>query len=100
MSVMHFENELFHKTQLRNPWTNTICYFNFIYIYDDLRHFVPVTQRKKREKHPWRSATFSKVDASPWVFFTFLDLHKSYKITKAIIYSPIFMLPNLYLIIK
>ena len=63
MSVMHFENELFHKTQLRNPWPNTICYFNFIYICDDLRHFVGFKQCKKREKHPWRSVTFSKVES-------------------------------------
>ena len=63
MSVMHFENELFHKTQLRNPWPNTICYFNFINICDDLRHFVAFKQCKKREKHPWRSVTFSKVES-------------------------------------
>ena len=63
MSVMHFENELFHKTQLQNPWPNTICYFNFIYICDDLRHFVAFKQCKKREKHPWRSVTFSKVES-------------------------------------
>ena len=63
MPVMHFENELFHKTQLRNPWPNTICYFNFIYICDDLRHFVAFKQCKKREKHPWRSVTFSKVES-------------------------------------
>ena len=33
--------------------TNTNC--------DALRDLVPVVQFKKREKHPWRSVTFSKV---------------------------------------
>ena len=28
---------------------------------DVLRDLVPFVQFKKREKHPWRSATFSKV---------------------------------------
>ena len=28
---------------------------------DALRDLVPFVQFKKREKHPWRSATFSKV---------------------------------------
>ena len=28
---------------------------------DDLRDLVPFVQFKKREKHPWRSVTFSKV---------------------------------------
>ena len=30
-------------------------------IYDALRNLVPFAQFEKREKHPWRSATFSKV---------------------------------------
>ena len=34
-------------------------------ICDALRDFVPFVQFKKREKHPWRSVTFSKV-ASFW----------------------------------
>ena len=29
--------------------------------YDALRHLVPFTEFKKREKHPWRSVNFSKV---------------------------------------
>ena len=28
---------------------------------DALRDLVPILQFKKREKHPWRSVTFSKV---------------------------------------
>ena len=30
-------------------------------IFDALRPVVPFVQFKKREKHPWRSVTFSKV---------------------------------------
>ena len=32
-----------------------------LYICDALRDLVPFIQFKKREKHPWRSATFIKV---------------------------------------
>ena len=42
---------------------------------DALRDLVPFAQFKKREKHPWRSATFSKSETSPWLFFTFFKLH-------------------------
>ena len=43
---------------------------------------VPFAQFKRREKHPWRSVTLSKVAACnftksntlPWVLFTFLKL--------------------------
>ena len=52
-------------------------------------------QFKKREKHPWRSVTFSKVAGSkpasilkvitpPWVFFTFFELYKWYQIAQNI----------------
>ena len=33
--------------------TRSIC--------DDLRYLAPFARFKKREKHPWRSVTFSKV---------------------------------------
>ena len=42
-----------------------------------LRDLIPFVQVKKREKHPWRSVTFSKVagvSTPPWVFFTFFKL--------------------------
>ena len=32
-----------------------------MYICEAFREFVPFVQFKKREKHPWRSVTFSKV---------------------------------------
>ena len=41
-----------------------------------LRDFALFVQFKKREKHPWRSVNFSKVNTPPWVFFTFLKLYK------------------------
>ena len=34
------------------------------HICDALRNLVPFAQFKKREKHPWRSVTFSKVLSS------------------------------------
>ena len=36
---------------------------------------VPFAQFKKREKHPWRSATFSKVLGSLYLFLVKLTLH-------------------------
>ena len=35
--------------------------FNTVLIYDALRDLESFAQFKKRNKHPWRSATFSKV---------------------------------------
>ena len=43
-------------------------------------------QFKKREKHPWKNVTFSKVAKSntpPWVFFTFLHCTDDTKLRKA-----------------
>ena len=62
---------------------------------DVLHDLVPFVQFKKREKHPWRSATFSKVfrlkaftftknNTPPWVFFTFFKLYKWYQIAQNI----------------
>ena len=56
--------------------------------------FVPFVQFKKREKHPWRSVTFSKVlacnftksNTSPWLFLTFFKLYKWYRIAQRITY--------------
>ena len=51
-------------------------------ISDALRDLVPFVEFKKREIHPWRSVTFSKVAGfTPlWVFFTFFKLYKYYLI--------------------
>ena len=52
-------------------------------ICDALRDFVPFVEFEKREQHPSKSVTFSKVagftksNTSPWVFFTFLKLYKN-----------------------
>ena len=53
---------------------------------DVLSDLVPFVLFKKREKHPWKSITFSKVAESnftesntpPWVFFMFFKLYKWY----------------------
>ena len=58
---------------------------NELNIVDALRNFVPYVQFKKRENHPWRSDTFSKVaeacnfaksNTAQWKIFTFFKLHK------------------------
>ena len=52
---------------------------------DVLRDLVPFVQFKKREKHPWRSVTFSTKSNTPsWVFFTFFKLYKWYQIAQNI----------------
>ena len=42
---------------------------------DALRDLVRFAQFKKPEKHPWRTVN-TKSNTPPWVFFTFLKLHK------------------------
>ena len=39
---------------------------------------------KKREKHPWRNATFNKVIIPPLVFFTFFKLYEWYQIGQTV----------------
>ena len=57
---------------------------------DALYDLVPFVQFKKREKHQWRSVTFSKgakvtkVTLLHWVFFKFLKLYKWYQIAQLI----------------
>ena len=55
-------------------------------ICDVLCDFVVFAQFKKREKHPWRSVTFSKSNTPPWVLFTFFKLYKWYQIEQNITY--------------
>ena len=43
---------LWNVTKLQISWRNNIC--------DALRDLAPIVQFEKREKHPWRSVTFSK----------------------------------------
>ena len=49
-------------------------------ICDALRDLVPFAQFKKREKHPWRSVTFS---TPSWVFSRFLNCSNGTKLRKA-----------------
>ena len=58
---------------------------------DVLQDLVPFVQFKKREKHPWRSVTFSKVAGNftktscpLWMFFTFFNLYKWYQIAQSV----------------
>ena len=47
---------------------------------------VPFVQVKNREKHPWKSVNFNKVNTPPWLFFTFFKLYKWYQIAQRITY--------------
>ena len=51
-------------------------------ICDALGNLVPFVQFKKCEKHPWRGFKYTP----PWMFFTFLKLHKWYQIAQHITY--------------
>ena len=68
-------------------------------ICDDLCDLVPFVQFKRREKHPYRSDTFSKVTGFslqiikiiniPWVFSMFFKLCKWYQIVQSISFDAI-----------
>ena len=45
----------------QNYWLFSLCQFFYSCFSDALRDLVSFVQFKKREKHPWRSVTFSKV---------------------------------------
>ena len=49
---------------------------------DALHDLVPFVQFKKREKHPWRSVNFTKINTPPWVFLTFFKLYEWYQIVQ------------------
>ena len=64
--------------------------FNDFYYMRHLTRFGTVCTILKREKHPWRSVSFSKVEAcnstksnSPRFFFTFFKLYKWYQFAKS-----------------
>ena len=64
--------------------------FRTLSIIDVLRDLAPFAQFKNREKHSWRSVTFSKAcnftksKTPPWVFSTFFKMYKWYQITQRI----------------
>ena len=54
------------------------------------RFVIPFVQLKEREKHPYRSVSFSnftKSSTPPWVYFTFFKLCKWYQIAQSIMYE-------------
>ena len=52
-----------------------------------LCYWVLFVQAEKREKHPWRSVTFStNSNTPPWVFLTFFKLYKWYQIAQSVSY--------------
>ena len=65
-----------------------------LHMCDAWRDLVPIVQFKKREKHPEKNVTSSKVtfllnvtksNIPPWVFFTFFKLYK-YQFAQSITY--------------
>ena len=86
-----------HVWPLNLLWKFHHCEF----IWDVLRDLVPSVQFKKREKHPWRSVTFSplvkleaaynftKSNTPPWLFFTLFKLYKWYQTAQSIRYIPL-----------
>ena len=54
--VIHKKFKTLPLPQISKHETTTIIIYSFIC--DVLRNLVPLAQFKKREKHPWRSATF------------------------------------------
>ena len=59
--------------------SHQFCATNIFDKYDVFRDLVLFLQFKKREKHPWRSFIFNKVNLTksktpPWVFFMFFKL--------------------------
>ena len=59
-----------------------------------MRDLVPFAKFKKREKHPWRCVTFSKIETPSWVFFTvFFNCTNGTKSRKA---SEMYLLISLY----
>ena len=63
-STNFMEHPVFHR------WS-CIC--------DTLHDLVPSAQFKKREKHPWRSDTFTKSNTHLWVLLTFFKMYKWYQ---------------------
>ena len=54
-----------------------------------LSDLVAFVQFKKREKYPWRSVNFTKINTPPWVFLTFFTLYKCYQIAERTIYRKV-----------
>ena len=72
-------------------------------VYEAFRDLVPFVQlKKKREKHPWRNVTFSKVEACnfnksntpPWMFSRFFKFYKWYQIAQRTAYETLFWKMN------
>ena len=54
------------------------CCLGYIGIRDALRNLAPFVQFKKREKHPWRSDSFSKVTYFLQLYLTYHYPHGSF----------------------
>ena len=52
------------------------CSYSGFAICDALRDLVPLVQLKKRQKHPWRSVTFSKVTGFSLKLIDWLKIYK------------------------
>ena len=97
-----------------SSWKNTSqlreCFYisDFVRNYNAFRDLVPFAQFKKREKHWWRSVTFSRVlflaeacnstksNILPFLFFTFKELYKWYQMAESITFANVRKPHNMY----
>ena len=79
--VVKFQAEVLCLSKLITFWLDmgaaesTLPHFNRVKVRDVLRNLTPFVKFKKREKHPWRSDTFSK--APCWSLQLYKKLHSS-----------------------
>ena len=66
MNNLHTKNGFQSHEYSSLDWDNKTC---CVQICDTLRDLAPFVQFEKREKHPWRSVTFSKVAGSKPAIF-------------------------------
>ena len=100
-SIALVYNHIYKFPAVHTFWSDMLCIAYYIldllnvciYICDTLRDLVPFVQFKKREKHPWRSVTFSRLLLSrklitwtKWVTLTILT-KTSRKIDKYLLYA-------------
>ena len=82
-----FEDNGLRSVEINTRWQvlDSPILKGFLIICGALHGLVRFVQFKKREKHPWKSVTFS--NTPPWMFFTFFKLYKWYQTAQRISYN-------------
>ena len=84
---MHYDN-IINVSEEDTDKRSSLSTYRLFIIWDTLRDLVSFVQFKIREKHPWRSVTFSnKSNTLPWVVFIFFKSHKWYQIAQSVSYD-------------